>query len=468
MIEKNQSLVGRVDSLGTNGEGIIRHEGTTFFVPACLPDEEVRYKVLKVKNGIGYGKVEEILSPSAERVAPKCPHFLKCGGCDLQHLSYAGQLAFKRDLVQDSLRKIGGISVAVEDTVPCEKQYAYRNKLQLPIGVDGEGNTVVGFYAARSHRIIPLTRCEIHPDWAETLIAVFMDYVKASGVKGYDEEKKVGDLRHLIAREIGGKFIFTVVGRGKSLPCADKLVDGLKGAFADFTLYYNRNRKDTNVILGEEFTLVHGAGFFEAVEGGITYEAGPATFLQVNETVREKLYAAAVASVAEEGDEVVIDAYSGGGLMTAMLAKRAKAVFGIELIAEAVDCANALKKKNNLQNMQNICGYVEKEIGGVLQKVQGEKTRLIVDPPRAGVHKDALRGIAESGVEKITYVSCNPATLARDLGILTGSLVEKEGVLVKAEKADGAYEILSVTPYDMFPQTKHVETLVCLKKGGCH
>ncbi len=464
MIEKNQSLVGCVDSLGTNGEGIIRHEGTTFFVPACLPGEEIRYKVLKVKNGIGYGKVEEILAPSPARVAPKCPHFLKCGGCDLQHLSYERQLAFKKGLVQDCLRKIGGISVAVEDTVPCEKKYAYRNKLQLPIGVDGAGNTVVGFYAARSHRIIPLTRCEIHPDWAEKLIVVFMEYVEKSGAKGYDEERKTGDLRHLVAREIGGKFIFTVVGRGKSLPEAKRFVDGLKGAFSDFTLYYNRNKKDTNVILGEEFTLVHGAGFFESNEGGITYEAGPATFLQVNETVREKLYAAAVESVTKEGDEVVIDAYSGGGLMTAMLARRAKAVFGIELIAEAVECANALKKKNNLQNMQNICGYVEKEIGAVLSKLKGEKTRLIVDPPRAGIHRDALNAIAESGVEKITYISCNPATLARDLGSLTGSLVQKEGVLVKAEKAEGTYEIVSVTPYDMFPQTKHVETIVCLTR----
>ena len=364
--------------------------------------------------------------------------------------------------MQDCLKKIGGIDVPVNDCVPCEKQYAYRNKLQLPVGVDKEGNTIVGFYAQRSHRIIPLTRCDIHPDWAEKLITVFMRYVQESGAKGYDEENKNGDLRHLIAREIGGKFIFTVVGRGKNLPAAPLLVSGLQKEFSEFTLYYNRNEKETNVILGKTFILVHGTGFFESKEGGITYEAGPATFLQVNENVREKLYLAAVNSIVECGDEVVIDAYSGGGLMTAMLAKKAKAVFGIELESEAVRCADALKEKNGLYNMQNICGYVEEEIGGVLQKVKGEKTRLIVDPPRAGVHKNALQAIKESGVEKITYISCNPATLARDLGILTGSLVEKEGALIKAEKAQGAYEIVSVTPYDMFPQTKHVESVVCL------
>ena len=464
MLEKNQSLVGRVVSLGTNGEGIIRHEGTTFFVPACLPDEEVRFKTLKIKNGIGYGKVEEILTPSKDRVTPRCAHFLKCGGCDLQHLAYEGQLAFKKGLVQDCLKKIGGIEVAVDDTVPCEQQYAYRNKLQLPIGVDKEGKTVLGFYAARSHRIIPLERCDIHPDWAETLIAVFTKYLQQSGVKGYDEEKKTGELRHLIAREIGGKFIFTVVGRGKRLPAEKLLVEGLQHAFETFTLYYNRNEKDTNVILGEAFTLVHGGGFFEAEEGGITYEAGPATFLQVNETVRAKLYEAAVGSIVETGEEVVIDAYSGGGLMTAMLAKKAKAVYGIELEAEAVRCADALQQKNGLKNMRNICGYVEKEIAGVLSNLQTEKVRLIVDPPRAGVHRDAIKAIATSGVERITYISCNPATLARDIGILTGSLVEKDGVLVKADRADGAYEVVSVTPYDMFPQTKHVESVVCLER----
>ena len=162
------------------------------------------------------------------------------------------------------------------------------------------------------------------------------------------------------------------------------------------------------------------------------------------------------------GDEVVIDAYSGGGLMTAMIAKKAKAVYGIEYLREAVDCADALKKKNALDNMQNICGLVEEQIQGVLQKAKGEKTRLIVDPPRAGIHRDALRAIADSGVDKITYISCNPSTLARDLGILTGSLVEKDGALIKCDNPQGNYEIVSVRPYDMFPQTKHVETLVRL------
>lgn len=464
MIQKNEIVTGVVSALGTNGEGIVRHEGITFFVPACLVGEKVRLKALKVKNGIGYGKVEEILSLSSERVSPRCPAFLKCGGCDLQHLTYSAQLAFKRGLVQDCLKKIGGLDVAVDDCVACEKEYAYRNKLQLPVGSDGEGNTVVGFYARRSHRIIPVSRCEIHPDWAEKLIATFLDYARENRVRGYDEEQKTGSIRHLVVREIGGQFIVTVVGVEKRLPAAEKLVEKLSGIFGKFTLYYNRNPKETNVIFGKEFQLVHGCGFFQAEEGGIRYEAGPATFLQVNETMRTKLYADAVESVTEGGDEVVIDAYSGGGLMTAMVAKRAKAVYGIELEEEAVRCADALKEKNGLSNMQNICGYVEEQLPRVLEKVRGERLRLIVDPPRAGIHRTALKAIEESGVEKITYVSCNPATLARDLGILTGTLIEKDGALVKTENPQGNYKIVSVTPYDMFPQTKHVETLVVLQR----
>ena len=233
------------------------------------------------------------------------------------------------------------------------------------------------------------------------------------------------------------------------------------------------NDKDTNVILGEEFHLVSGSPFFEAEEQGIYYEAGPQTFLQVNENVRTKLYNMAIKTVIEDGDEVVIDAYSGGGLLTAMLAKRAKRVYGIELEAEAVRCADSLKEKNGLTNMTNICGYVEEKLMGVMQEEQGEKLRLILDPPRAGIHRSVLKALLDSGIEQLTIISCNPATLGRDLGILSGRLIEENGALVKnpayaglgdEETLAGYYQVTLVQPFDMFPQTKHVESLVCLTK----
>ncbi len=473
MIEKNDIICATTDAIGTNGEGIIRHEGVTFFVPACLPGEKVRFKVLKVKGNIGYGKVEEILTPAEERVRPKCPVFSRCGGCCLQHLDYPAQLAHKSNVVKDSLRKIGGINTAVPLAIKSDLQYGYRNKLQVPVGRDKDGNTVIGFYAEHSHRIVPITSCAIHPEWSEKLMATVKRYMTECAVKGYDEETKKGSIRHIVAREIGGKFIVTIVTAKRELPNLPYLIGLLSEIFPTFSLYLNFNDEDTNVILGKEFQLVHGRGIFEAEEQGIVYEAGPATFLQVNEGVRTKLYKDALKTVCEMGDEVVVDAYSGGGLLTAMLAKKAKRVYGIELEPEAVKCADSLKLKNGLLNMTNICGYVEEKLPSVLEKERDEKVRLILDPPRAGIARSVTKALLESGIPKLTLISCNPATLARDLGILTGRLIEKEGELVKnpayeglAEDAvlDGYYAIDKIQPYDMFPNTKHCEVLVVLQR----
>ncbi|MBR4942668.1 MAG: 23S rRNA (uracil(1939)-C(5))-methyltransferase RlmD [Clostridia bacterium] len=473
MIEKNEIICAVTSGLGSNGEGILKHEGVTFFVPGCLPGEKVRFKVLKIKGNIGYGKAEEILTPAEERVREKCPVFLRCGGCCLQHLEYSAQLTYKASVVKDALRKIGGIQIFVPTAVRSENCYQYRNKLQIPVGVDRDGKNVIGFYASHSHRIVPVSACAIHPDWAEKLIAVVKRYMTECAVKGYDEEKKTGSLRHIVAREIGGKFIVTLVTAKKELPNIPYLVGLLTEALRTFTLYINFNDEDTNVIFGKEFQLVHGMGFFEAEEHGICYEAGPVTFLQVNEGVRTKLYKEALKTVCTDGDEVVIDAYSGGGLLTAMIAKKAKRVYGIELEEEASRCADSLKEKNGLDNMTNICGYVEEKLPSVLEKEKGEKVRLILDPPRAGIARSVIKALLESGIEKLTLISCNPATLARDLGLLTGRLIESEGELIKnpayAEKSEeetlsGYYAIDKIQPYDMFPQTKHVETLVVLSR----
>ncbi len=472
MIQKNDSICAVTESVGTNGEGVIRHEGVTFFVPACLPGEKVRFKVLKIKGNIGYGKVEEILTPAEERAREKCPVYSRCGGCCLQHLEYGAQLTHKSFVVKEALRKIGGLNISVPLTIKSDLQYGYRNKLQIPVGVNRDGETVIGFYAEHSHRIVPVSACAIHPEWSEKLISIVKRYMTECAVKGYDEERKTGAVRHIVAREIGGKFILTLVSAKRELPNLNYFIQLLQESFAYFTLYVNYNPENTNVIFGKEFQLVHGTGVFEAEEHGIRYEAGPVTFLQVNENVRIKLYRDAVKSVCEDEDEVVIDAYSGGGLMTAMLAKKAKRVYGIELEKEAVQCADSLKRKNDLNNMTNICGYVEEELPKVLAKEKGEKVRLLLDPPRAGIARSVLKALLTSGIPKLTIISCNPATLARDLGILTGRLVENEkGELVKnpnyasvpdGETLVGYYEIERIQPYDMFPQTKHVETLVCL------
>ena len=473
MIQKNDIFIAQTDAIGSNGEGIIRHEGITFFVPACLPGERVRVKVLKVKGNIGYGKAEEILTPAEARVRPKCPVFMRCGGCCLQHLDYPAQLIHKATVVKDALRKIGGLHIEVPTAIKSDNPYGYRNKLQLPVGQDKDGNPVIGFYAEHSHRIVPITSCAIHPEWAEKLIAILNRYMTECAVKGYDEETKSGTVRHIVAREIGGKFIITLVVAKRKLTNLPYLIELLSASFPILTVYLNFNAEDTNVIFGKEFQLIHGTGVFEAEEQGIRYEAGPVTFLQVNENVRGKLYKDALKTVAEDGSEVVIDAYSGGGLLTAMIAQKVKRVYGIELEEEASRCADSLKEKNGLTNMFNICGYVEEKLPAVLKKEAGEKLRLILDPPRAGIARSVLKALLESGIPKLTIISCNPATLARDLGMLTGRLIEQNGELVKnpayagvaeGETLAGYYAVEKIQPYDMFPQTKHVETLVCLAR----
>lgn len=444
-MEKNREYEGVVEGLGTDGEGIIKTESTTAFVPFCLTGERVRFTALKVKDGIAYGKLNEVIKKSPSRVEPICPVFGKCGGCDLQHIEYSAQLEFKKASVINALNKIGGIYTAVNDTVASEKQYGYRNKLVLPIGENG-----AGFYARRSHRIIPTLSCAVQAEWAGDIIGIINKFAAKTDVSA---------LRHIVVREIGGKFIIALVAT-KKIEVAP-LICLLERKFGEFTFLLNINPTQTNVIFGKEWIICRGEGFFGAEQHGIKYRAGANTFLQVNDGMRDKLYSAILAE-AEEGC-AALDLYSGGGMLTAMLAKKCGLAYGVEVVEEASRCADELKELNGLQDkMFNICGTVEEKIGEVFALTEGRKRVIVCDPPRKGMERSVVRAIARSGADKVVLVSCNPATLARDLGILTGTLTEKDGALVKTGSPVSDYEITSVTPYDMFPQSKWVETLVVL------
>ena len=468
--EKNHEFTGTVESFGSNGEGIVHRGETVFFAPFTVVGEKARFKALKVKGRIGYAKPLEILTPADERVRARCPVFTKCGGCQLQHLRYSAQLKLKAKTVQDALYKIAGISCKVPLTVKSENQFEYRNKLQLPVGLDTKGETVIGFYAERSHRIVPVSHCPIHPSWAEDIISVFKKYIQKYNVRGYDEASRRGTLRHIVVREVEGAFIVTVVTRGEALPAKEALAAMLAEKFNRFALWQNVNDKDTNVIFGDKFELVAGEERFSASECGIRYEAGPNTFLQVNPGVCRKLYDRAARCAAQSGAETAIDAYSGGGLLTAMLARSVGKAYGIEVVREASECADALRAMNKLEGrMVNICGRVEEVLPSLLQSLDAQKTFLLVDPPRKGVDRAVIRAILDSGIRHVAMISCNPSTMARDAGILTGALIEEGNELKKnsaytAEGLDGYYRLVSVQPFDMFPQTKHVETLVCLER----
>ena len=459
-MQKNGVYTGKVISLGTEGEGIINLEGTTIFVPFCLVGEEVSFKALKVKGNIAYGKLESILTPSPDRVEAPCPVFKKCGGCSLQHMSYGAQVDFKRQTVERALLKIGGISAEVSDTVTCDREYRYRNKLVLPIG-SLQGETVLGFYGPHSHRIVPIDDCLIEAEWVKDIISAVRSFSKSSGNQGYDEETKRGVLRRIVVREIKGKYIIALVAvKNINLTALAEL---LKQRLESFTLLLNINCSSGNSVFGKEWHTVYGDGYFEAEDLGIFYRAGANTFLQVNDDVRTKLYSRVIQEVDE--DDVALDLYSGGGMLTAMLAKKCQMAYGIEIVEEASRCADELIIRNDLQDkMQNICGDVGENIDSVFKKTHGKKRVIVCDPPRKGMERPVVKAILRAEADKVILISCNPATLARDLGILTGTLEEREGELVKTDRENGVYEITSITPFDMFPQTPHIETLVCLRK----
>ena len=460
-MEKNEVHTGKVISLGTEGEGIINSEGTTVFVPFCLVGEEVSFKVLKVKGNIAYGKIEKILTPSKERTEAPCPVFKKCGGCSLQHMNYSAQADFKRQTVSRSLQKIGGIYAEVADTVTCYIEYRYRNKLVLPIGVL-QGETALGFYAPHSHRIVPIEDCLIEAEWVKDIISAVKTFSKSSGYQGYDEETKKGVLRKVVVREIKGKYVIALVAV-KNINLST-FVDLLKERFESFTLLLNINASSGNAVFGKEWHTVYGEGYFEAEDLGILYRAGANTFLQVNDDVRTKLYSRVIGEA--DGSSVALDLYSGGGMLTAMLAKKCEKAYGIEIVEEASRCADELKTRNNLEEkMENICGDVGENIESVFKKTQGKKRIIVCDPPRKGMERSVVKAILKAEADKVILISCNPATLARDLGILTGTLEERDGELVKSDSPNGVYKIISITPFDMFPQTPHTECLVILKRS---
>lgn len=460
-MEKNDVLEICAEALGTNAEGIAHVGGVTLFVPRLLPGERATVRILKVQGNIAYGKVEEVLIPAEERLRPHCPVFGKCGGCQLQHMRYYAQVRWKRDFVRSTLKKIAGITARVERCIRSEHEYGYRNKLQLPIGrLNGEN--AIGFYAERTHRIVPTQTCPLHPDWADRLIAALHRFMETCGLDGYDETAGTGQLRHLIVREVRGKFLVVLVTTVREIKGIDYFDFLLGEIFSEYSLFLCVHTGKDNVIFGSEPVLLHGKASYEGTECGITFEAGAGTFLQVNEGVRGKLYDDAASAVSE--GETVIDCYSGGGLLTALFAQKCLRAYGIEVVKEATACAKRLAERNKLSGkMFPICGKVEEELPPLLEREKD--ATVVLDPPRAGVSREVLKTILLHGVKKIILISCNPASFARDLGILTGFLAETEnGELKKCEISDPMYQIEKIQPFDMFPQTRHVETLAVLTR----
>lgn len=463
-MKKNDEVIGIVTALGCNFEGIVKVDNVVCFVPYALTGEKIKFKVLKVNKNVAYCKLIEVLILADERIRPKCVNFTKCGGCSLQHLKYCEQLKVKSNLVKDCFLKIAGLDVDVKRTIKSDLCYEYRNKLQLPIRNTDKGD-VIGFFAENSHRVVPTDNCVIQKEWHLKIIECFKNFISDYKVSCYNEESKKGELRHVVVRSVDESLLIVAVVNGSRLSHCDKLIKSLENYFSDFSFFINENTCDGNVILGDKFTCLRGNEKIAVKEFGIEYSIGAQSFMQVNDGVKTKLYTDVVKALNLNENSTVIDAYSGAGLMTALLAKNCKKAIGIEIVKEAVASADELADNNGLTDkMINVCAACEDVLPDIISKERsgGEDVSIVLDPPRKGCDKKVLQAVLAAKPSVIVYVSCSPQTLARDVGILTGLLRYEGNELKKSHENNGVYEVTSVQPYDMFPQTKHVETLVVL------
>lgn len=439
-MRKNEYAELNIENIGMNGEGVARYDGMVVFVKGALPGETVKAKIICVKSHFAYALAEQIDGKSAARRPAPCPLSGKCGGCTLQNVKYEFQLELKKNLVADALHK-AGINARVSDVVPSPGELRYRNKMSMPVGKSADKN-LVGLYAFNSHRIVDCNDCLLQPEWNSVIIGLFREFIRQNGLSGYSEADRSGELRHLIVREVEKHLFITVVSVRKIK--LEGFAELLKGRFSDFSLYLNINDKNNNVIIGDKWTKIYGNDVFAEISGFKT-KIHPAGFFQVNDKIRDMIYTEVLSAVAAIRPETVIDAYSGAGLMTAMLSRVADKTIGIEINGEASRSADMLIKENGITNMTALQGDVKQ----VLPSLNCKKDNCVVvlDPPRAGCEKQVLCEVLSFAPQMIVYISCNPSTLARDLALLTND-----------------YNIRSVTPYDMFPQTTHVETLVLMTK----
>lgn len=441
---KNDEMILTIESLGANGEGIAHFNGATIFVLYALPDEEVLAHIISCKENFYIAKVVQIIKPSQNRVPAPCPYFSKCGGCDLQHLEYGSQLDYKTDLVKNTLNKYAKIDVDVLPTIHVGNEYHYRNKFAFPVSQDGE-QIKIGMFRKNSHDIISIEDCLLQSSLASIIIRIMKRYMTENNISAFDEQNKSGDIKHIVVRENDGKFILTVVVANKKFNNFEPLIKLLKDENLEFGLYKNINTLNNNVIFGETDIHIYGLTELEVNEFGLSYKVNNRSFMQVNDKIKLEIYQKIVHEI--QSDEIVIDAYSGAGLLSAIIAKKARQVYGIEIVKEATENAEFLKKSNNLNNLINLNGDSAKLLPKLAKEIL-ENFVVVLDPPRKGVDKKVIDAIIDSEPKKVIYLSCNPATLARDLGLLKES-----------------YDISFVQPYDMFPQTANVETLVVLKKS---
>lgn len=449
-VKKNEYIEMEFSGLGYSGEGVGKYHGYTLFVPGALPEEKAKVKVVKVNKNYGYGRLIKIIEASEERIEPHCTIYKECGGCQLQHLSYQGQLEQKQKAVENNLLRIGKIDhVTVNPTLGMEVPWNYRNKSQVPFA-EREGGLVAGFYQKGTHQVIPMDRCVIQQENSDEVIQAVRKIAEKLGISAYDERTHRGVLRHVIVR-VGvntGELMVIIVTNGENFQQKDRLIPQLIERIPHLTsLVQNVNKEKTNVILGYKSITLWGRDVIYDTIGDVRFAISPRSFYQVNPEQTKVLYEKALEYAELTGKETVIDAYCGIGTISLFLAKKAKQVYGVEIIPEAIKDAKKNAELNGITNVEFTVGEAENIIPAWhKQGIQSDV--VVVDPPRKGLTETLIESIVAMKPEKVVYVSCNPSTLARDLRIFE----------------DGGYKTTKVQPVDMFPQTMHVECVALIER----
>lgn len=454
MVEKDNEYILNIEALGYEGEGIAKIDGYPVFISGALIGEKVKVNIIKVKKNFAYGKLIEILEESPERREPKCSSYNMCGGCTLQHLSYEGQLDYKFSRVKDCIRKIGGLDESIVNyPIGMDGVYRYRNKVQFPVGLVN-GKLSIGFFSEKSHEIIDMDTCLLQDEESERIVSIIRNWMNKYSIMPAKKDGKLfknGLVRHIVIRKAfkTDEVMVILVTTNKKIPYVNELINSLNSNNNSIkSIIQNINDKDTNLVMGEKCMTLCGSDYICDYIGEYKFNISPLSFFQVNPVQTEVLYNKALEYASLSGDEIVFDAYCGTGTISLFLSQKAKKVYGVEIIPQAIDNAKVNAEINNINNAEFFVGKSEEIIpklidDGIIPDV------IVVDPPRKGCDSKLLDALGKATPKKIVYVSCDPSTLARDLKYL-----ENQG-----------YKTVEVQPVDMFPMTKHVETVVLLSKG---
>lgn len=462
-MNKNDIVTVEITDIGVSGEGIGHVDGYTLFIKDAVIGDVVEAKVMKAKKNYGYARLMKVITPSEYRVEPKCAFARRCGGCQIQEMSYDRQLVFKDQKIRGNLERIGGftkdqIDTVMQPVVGMEHPFGYRNKAQFPFGTDKEGNPITGFYAGRTHDIIANTDCALGVEQNKEILEIILQYMRENKIKSYDEKTGKGLIRHALIR-YGFKtkeIMVCLVINGKKLPKAERLIEKLIQIEGMTSITISPNTRRDNVIMGDSYEILWGQGYITDYIGNVKYQISPLSFYQVNPVQTEKLYGLALEYADLKGDETVWDLYCGIGTISLFLAQKAKQVYGVEIVPQAIDDAKENAKINAIDNAEFFVGKAEEVLPEYYAEYEREHNGetahadvIVVDPPRKGCDETLLETIVKMQPEKVVYVSCDSATLVRDLKYLCAN----------------GYEIRMCRGVDQFPQSVHVETVVLLSKG---